>query len=175
MVGFVYSQGMESINVMVFLRVCCLLAFISVLGSAGCVKPITVPIGDLLDEVQVDEVAALDKYEGRSLQVSGRVSNKGLKTRREILATFGRYSASLTSSSRQVPFAVMEASAGSVICFFGTKKQIVGLATGSHATFEGRLTRVKSRGEIALVYMTDCTLAEGAGGEEGESGEAWDM
>ena len=151
----------------------CVLACGLVFGSAACVKPITVPLGELLDEVQVDEVAALDKYEGRSVQVSGRVSHKGLKTQTELLATFGSgYSATVTESHRQVPFAVMEAGAGSVICFFGSKAEIAGLGEGSHAAFEGRVYRVKNRGEIALVYMTDCRLGEGAVGEDGAD---WDM
>lgn len=134
-----------------------------------------VPLGDLVWEVKSDEVAALDKYEGRRVSVTGSVSHKGLKTRTEVAATLGPGNTAIaTTNSRQVPFAVMEVTEGSLVCFFQDKSEVAALKPGSGAVFVGYVYRVKNRGEMALVYMTDCAVEGGAEGG-GDESSGWEM
>ncbi|MFW5739972.1 MAG: hypothetical protein ACOC1F_06365 [Myxococcota bacterium] len=146
---------------------------VSVCAALACVKPMQVPLSDLVNEVQSDEVAALDKYAGRLVQVGGTISHKGLKTKTELGMSFNEYSRSATvsRSSEQVPFAVMEVASGSVVCFFENRKEAAALAPGQRAVFEGVLYRVKNRGEMALIYLRDCSLAEGAK----DDSSAWEI
>jgi hypothetical protein len=143
-------------------------------ASAACVKPMNVSIDEMFHEIKYDEVGALNKYHGQLVRVTGRVSNKGLKTRSEVVGEVEgggwHRTVTVTTKSSQIPFVVLSADSeaqGEVICYFDTPSDVAGVTEGEWAVLEGTVSRVKSRGELSLVHMVECESAESTGSEKG--------
>lgn len=161
------------------------LALTTWFASAACVKPMNVSIDDMFHEIKYDEVGALNKYHGQLLRVTGRVSNKGLKTRSEVVGEIEgggwHRTVTVTTKSSQIPFVVLSGASeaqGEVICYFDTPSDVAGLAEGEWVVLEGTVSRVKSRGDLSLVHMVECESAESTGSAEStesEKGNGWSL
>ena len=138
---------------------------IGALGLAllgACAAP-SVQLQTVFGDARENNIAALDKYEGRTWRVSGTVGRVGLKSRSEVEAEFSRGVATARRVTRQVAYAVVTSGFGSgdsLVCFFEGREEAAKLQEGQDVTLEGAVYRISASGENVLVYMDECEVTK---------------
>jgi hypothetical protein len=129
----------------------------------------TVTADALLGEVFDNQIAALEKYKGESVIVTGRVEATGLKdfekTVLEFTREYGSWDGSARNETHQRAFVSLksdEAIPGNVVCFFSDDNRSGAAAAreGEILSLRGSVYRVKRRGNFAIVLMDACETAK---------------
>lgn len=128
----------------------------------------TVTADALLGEVLDNQIAALDKYQGESVIVTGRVEATGLKNFEETVyegsAGYGSFVARAHHNTHQRAFISLKsetAAQGNVVCFFSddARGDAAVAHEGEMVSLRGTVYRVKRNGPSAIVWMTSCEAA----------------
>lgn len=132
---------------------------------------VTVTSDALLQEVRENQIAALDKYQGETIVVTGRVEATGLKNFEETVVevTGGWYggprSGTSHSETHQRAFVSLKtetAKLGNVVCFFSddNRADAAAAVVGEPISLRGAVYRVSRSRKSALVLMDSCKAAK---------------